>query len=380
MLYNYYFDIAALISGLFLLTVYIIRKSLSTRSNKLLHVLIVVCVLGSFFDVISCFSISYPDRYPMWFNYLTCYGYLFFYNLMGVLFFAYIDSKTKIAKIFSFVRNYVRLITLIEFLLIFTSPFTRLVSYFDESKTYLHGPLMYFLYVMAAFHLLASALMFVKERRRFNRYQVMAIVAFIVVVFLGVLIQIIVPSLLVGQFGCSLVLFFIYTSLENPVYYTYRGTTCYNRRAFFEVMKMKLHDKDDISILAISIKDFDNYMESLSYKDVGRMSSVIAEWLHDYHRENAFSLADDKFVVFLKEKDDVEKIINRIKEYFTKPVQVVDSEVMVSVSTVYIPNINKEKKADLIEDCIGYIFEKVRTLTLMMLSRKFSEEEIFQRF
>ena len=99
MLYNYYFDVAALIANIFLIAIYIMRRTLRTKSNKLLFVLLVVSMFASICDIVSCYCISYPDRFPSVINYLFCYGYLFFYNAMGTLFLAYIDSKAKLAKV-----------------------------------------------------------------------------------------------------------------------------------------------------------------------------------------------------------------------------------------------------------------------------------------
>jgi len=374
MLYNYNYDIASLICGLFLLTVYILRKTLRTRSNKFLYVLINVCVLGSLFDLISCFSISYPNRYPMWFNYFTCYGYLFFYNSMGVLFLAYVDSKTKIAKIYNIMKYYINIIIVVEALLIFTSPFTHWVSYFDENKVYTHGPMMVFLYVVAGLQLFAAAILFLHEKRRFNKYQVYAIVSFIAVVLLGVLIQILVPRLLVGQFGCSLVLFFIYTSLENPVYYTYRGTICYNRRAFLEIMKIKRSGKEHFGIFAFAIKDYENYEQRLSFKDIGRLSSGVAEWLSRNYKENAFCLDDDQFIIIMDEKSEEKKIRENLSEFFSKPIVLVECEVLLDINTVFIPSVDIERTADIIESGVEYCLSK-----RLGEERNFNFEEVLDK-
>ena len=169
MLYNYFFDVASLIMAVFLVIVYAIRRTLRTTSNRYLLVLLLVDCVGAFCDIISCFCISYPTRYSMWFNYLMCNGYLFFYNLMGILFFAYIDSKTKMAKVYVPVKIYIRVAAIFEFILIFTSPWTHLVSYFDENIVYCHGPLMMLLYLLAASHLTLAALFFFPKKTSFQQ-------------------------------------------------------------------------------------------------------------------------------------------------------------------------------------------------------------------
>lgn len=357
MLYNYYFDIAALIANLFLLAIYIMRRTLRTRSNKLLFVLLVVAFFGSLFDVISCFCISYPDRYSVGFNYFICCGYLFFYNAMGILFFAYIDSKTKIQSLYVPVRRYIRGILIVEFILIYSSRWTHFVAYFDENNVYSHGPLLPFLYFMAAMHLLASAVFFVREKRKFNRYQVMAIVSFIVAVFVGVMVQAVWPELLVGQFGNTLVLFFIYTSLENPVYYTYRATTCYNRQGFQEIIKSKLRNKNDINIFAFAIREIENIRESYSLKNIRRMSSVIAEFISTKYKENAFCMNEDKYFILVKDENEATRVSADMADFFARPIVAVDTKMKVSINTITVMHIDTSLAADSIENGITYTLD-----------------------
>lgn len=354
MIYNYYFDVAAFIAAVFLLAVYIMRRTLRTRSNKVFFVLLVVDCLGSLFDIISCFCISVPGRYPMFMNNFFCLGYLFFYNAMGVLFLAYIDSKTKIQKLYSIISRYTYGILIFDFILLMTSPFTHLVAYFDERKVYQHGPLLILLYVLAAMHLLVAAMLFIKEKRRFNKYQVIAIVGFIIAVFLGVLIQAIFPKLLVGQFGNTLVLFFIYTSLENPVYYTFRATTCYNRQGFQEILKYRLRDKADINAFAFCIKDFENIRENYSLRHTRRLSSAVAEFIATNYKENAFTIDDDKFIILIKEEFEAGLIKDVVEEFFSKPISIIDTEIKASINTLEFFHIDTSLKADTIENGILY--------------------------
>lgn len=355
MLYNYNYDIAGLITGVFLLIVYLIRRTLKTKSNKFLFILLICNILGSLTDWISTYCISYPDKYPLWFDYLICYAYLFFYNSMGILFLAYVNSKTKVKKISKCIGGYVNVICLVEFILIFISPLTHWVSFFDENHVYTHGPFMMLLYALAFLHLLLSAILFVFKRKRFNLYQIMAMVSFIVVVFLGVLIQILVPSLLVGQFGCALVLFFIYISFENPVYHTYRETTCYNRRAFLEVMKSAIRHDETQNALIFTIKDFDNYREQLDIKELGRLSSNVAEYISSLCKADAFTLSDSKYLILVKGENDALQIKDKLEDACKMPLKLVDNEIKITLIFKYVEDITQVNNPALIQTGIENI-------------------------
>lgn len=357
MRYNFNYDVASILAGAFILSILLIRRTLKTKSNRLIVALLLCNLLGAAFDIASCYSICYPRRYSWGFNYFTTLGYLFFYNLMGVLFLAYIDSKTKIKELWKPVKIYCVAISIFEGILIVTSPYTHLVSYFDERNIYNHGPLMILLYAMAALHLFTASIMIIIKRRRFNRYQVVTIVAFVVVIFLGVLIQAIYPYLLVGQFGCTLVLYFLYSSLENPAYYTYKGTSCFNKTSFLEYSKYRLQKKEFMNLYAFGIKDYDYFKESLSLKNLDRLSCNVAEFINSYYGGQAFCIADDKFIIML-DKDDEEYVINaRLTQYFANPIDLVDTSVALNINYAVIRNINPELKIDMIENALYYILD-----------------------
>lgn len=357
MLYEIQYDVMSIIAICFLLSVYVLRRNYKTKANTILLLLIICDLLGAVFDIASCYAITYPERYSMWQNYIMTQGYIFFYNMMGVLFFAYIDSKTKIKVLWKPVKMIIALIVLLESFWIFSSPLTHVISYFDANLEYHHGPFMALLYVIAATLLASASVMFVIERRKFNVYQVVAICSFVAAVFVGVLVQMLFPYILVGQFACTLVLFFIYTSLENPVYYTYRGTRCYNREAFLETMKRKLHGNDAVHVLAFGIKDYDYLRDGLNLRELERLSSKIAEFLRSRLRESAFCIADDKFVILMNHTDEETSIRKMLEDYFSQAIDLVDTSVLVAIRMVAIHNLDKQLKMDVIENGITYLLE-----------------------
>jgi len=357
MKYNYYFDVAALFLGMFILAVYAIRRPFRKRSNIYLLILLLSNILGSAFDIASCFSISFPDSYHMWYNYLTCYGYLLAYNFTGIMYLAYIDSKAKIPKLYKPVRIYVNVMCFVEAILICTSPFTHLVSYFDEYGIYTHGPMMVFLFTIAFFNLLFSGVFFIVRIRQFSGYQVVSLATFEIVAFLGVVIQMLVPELLVGQFGITLVIFLIYTSFEDPSLYMYKGTSCYNRHAFLEIMKSRLNGDKKINLVAFAINDYSNLRENLDLKELDRLSYVIGESLADNFNVNAFGIADDKFVVEVVD-DDPEKVRDIIREMFSDVLKLIDTEIKVSANIHIIRNIDTGLSYDIVEDCIIYVLNQ----------------------
>lgn len=359
MLYDYQYDIATIIAGLFLLLVVFLRRVYKTKANTLLICMLICNLLAAILDVASIYCISYPTVFPMWFNNFTALGYLFAFNMMGVLYFAYIDSKTKILRMWTPTKIICVVIAVGELILIASSPVTHWVAYFDDNLIYQHGTFAVLLYIIAALLLFGVGVMFYCGRHRFNLYQILAICSFIAVVFVGVLIQALYPKLVVAQFGCELVLFFIYISLENPVYYTYKSTNCLNRTSFQETLKIKLRNNEKVSLVAISISDYAFVRRNLSLRNQERLSSRIAQFLQYNYGLNGYCIADDQFVITLKKNENYEWIFKQLDMFFAQPFQLIDTEISVAAKHVYIESLDGMQEADAVETGIHYILENV---------------------
>ena len=131
--YDYQYDIAAFVITVILIGIIKLRKSYRTRSTNLFVILLESILLASFFDAISCYTITYPNEVPLWLNYLVSLRYFFLYNECSLFLLLYIDSRAKIGKIRNLVDGMGAAITLFYAITIFLSPFTHWIAYFDES-------------------------------------------------------------------------------------------------------------------------------------------------------------------------------------------------------------------------------------------------------
>lgn len=357
MKYDYQYDIACIIAAVFLLTIYIIRRTYKTKSNMLLLLLIANNIFTASMDLTSVFCIASPEKFPMWFNSFTTLGYVYCYNMMAVLLFAFMDSKTKIVAMWKPTKIICVTIAIVELIIMATSPWTHLICYFDEDMNYQHGPMMNWLYVVAAGLLFGGCVMFYIARRRFNKYQVFAVVSFIVALFTGVVVQALIPKLLIGSFSCTLVLYFLYTALENPVKYAYRDTTCLNRRSFLETMKNVILFDENVSLVAFSIKDYGYVKQNVSLKNLERLSSNIADFIHYHYKTNGYCIADDKFVIILRDKKDADFVKRQITMFFQNPINLINSEISLSVNQIYVEDVDTSLTMDAIEDGINYLLE-----------------------
>jgi len=311
--------------------------------------LIVCDLLAASFDAISCFTISYPASVPLWLNYFFSLGYLFFYNEMSVLFFAYIDSKAKINKIRTAV-NVVALVSTAFYLFgIVSSPWTHLVAYFDENLNYTHGPLFTYMYALPFVMFILEAAIFIAARKQFNRYQLYASISLLIGMSASLAISIINPAALIGPLTMCAVFFFVYVAYENPAHYTYKETPCLNRRAFVDTLRKTKNEGKNFGIVAFAIQDYDYIRHSHGVAIMEKATSKIAEFLYRHFRGNAYALSDDKYAVIINSDMDAIMAKQIIREYFIIPLEI-DSDVFnLNISIVEIERMDLQYDVDEIE-------------------------------
>lgn len=352
MLYDYQYDIAAIGISFLVLIVINLRKTYRTRSLRLFVILVNCNLIAAIFDAISCFTISYPDSCPIWLNYIISLGYLFFYNSMSILYFLYIESKAEIKRIRPLANASSIFFACFFFIVIASSPWTHWVSYFTSDGVYQHGPLMDILYIIPFIYFIAEFVIFIVARKQFNRYQLSASIGLIISMGISVLISIIWPRMLIGQLTMAVIMFFVYMSYENPAHYTYKSSQCYNRSAFGNSLAESKRLGHKIGLVGVCLQDYNFVRNKRGEKLVDKTTTKIADFLYHQFKNNAFAIADDKYVVVLEEGKSPAKIHQLLEEYFVFPISVNNDSIKYQVRILDILTIDLSHS---VEDIESYI-------------------------
>lgn len=345
MLYDYQYDIAALSIMSVLLCVFLLRNKYNDKSNKIFLLLIIFNVIASILDIISCFTISYPERFPLIFNYIISLGYLFFYNMLSIIYFAYIDAKGKVEKFKKPAQLAIIVSTLYYAITIFTSPFFHLVAYFDENLVYKHGPLMVSLQILPFIMVVWELVILKNAKRRFNFYQIVTYMTMIIGMSVAVIVPIIISRALVGQLAISIVLVFMYMVFENPAYYLYLNTQCLNQKAFEKVINKK--HKTGYDIIIIDIKDFNYIKNNFGYKKLNHLIIKMISDLYRLFKKNIFCINKNKYVV-ISYKNELHNNIEKIFSLFNKPIISYDARYKFNINLITIYNANKYNANDML--------------------------------
>lgn len=325
-MYDYQYNIAAMIVLGCMMFSFSMKKTFVGKSARIFTAIMLFDFLAAAMDWVSCYTISYPQNYPLWLNYVVCLGYLLLYNDISVIYLLYIDSKTKIKWLKKPIYIYAGLLFAFYTIVILTSPWTHLVAYFDEAGTYLHGPVMDWLYAMPFVNFAIEIFMFHLARKRISPYQFISSMSLLVATGAAVIVSIINPRLLTGQLVIATTMYFVYLAFENPAYYTYKESQVLNEVA----LNMNLHyvkqPKNRIFLL-LAITNFANIEGNSDIQVATKLNNAICAWLVSKFRKNVYCLEDGYFVI----ESDRTKITNAMKllqEKFETPI-VIDDDAQV---------------------------------------------------
>lgn len=218
MLYNIYFEAAA-ICYLFILNMYIrLQYSRTSKQNKLFQRLAVYLLIAVSLDVITAITISYAAHIPVWVNTILNHVYNVSVLVLEYHFLIYciqgVCRREPKGKFFQTCRW----INIIANIILVINLFTGWVFRFTPEGEYIHGPLYYMTYLVSLVFIFAATGTLLSEAQRFTKNQKASIILYCITSLMGPMIQLFFPNLLLCLFTVSLGFLMLMFSMETPDY------------------------------------------------------------------------------------------------------------------------------------------------------------------
>ena len=321
MLYKHEYAVAALLICSVLFVTYLVRNKHLNKSGKIFIDMIICLFLASFFNLVSIFTISFPHKYNIIFDYAISQLYLFFCNILYVIVFRYIDSKAKLPFMEKTTKYISIFISSYIFLSILTTPFTHLIFYLDENLNYVHGPLFGIFYLLFVFLMIMDLFFLIKGKNKFNKYQIHSCIILLILTFVCMVIQIFVSELLITEFVMSIILNILYITFENPNYFEFQKTQCQNKIAFIDEIKQTTRSGNinRLSFLVITLTDYNFLYLSYGSSDLNKLIKELAKELYTNFKNRVYALDNDRFVIIQRHNkinENIEKVENVFKKSF----------------------------------------------------------------
>ncbi|MBR3646457.1 MAG: EAL domain-containing protein [Lachnospiraceae bacterium] len=323
---------AAVIASVILLVMYFLRQNYYTTKNQIFLAMIVDNLLASIVNICTVYTVSYPKNYSVGLNYFLNGLYYALYNFLAILFMLYIAALVKVRFYRKLIQYIAGVFFIVEMALISTTEYTHWVFYFDEDLRYVKNTGVTVLYILAFASVIIANIAIIKCNKDFNAYQVISLTGFLVTILSSVIIQMIFPEYLITNFILAMIMFFIYSAFENPAYYLYSDTQCYNRFSFLQTIRRKERIKHEYVVIAIKIKEFDYIEYSLGQQNAEKMSYKIAERLYRTFGNKVYNVNLNMFAIVSNHNADEKKIIEKVKNTFEEAFELDTEEKKITYS------------------------------------------------
>ncbi len=360
MFYIYEFDIAAvcLISALLILL--FIRRNYPSVTNRLYVGMLCTNLFATVIDLITVYSLAHTDTVPLWVNYVVNMIYLISFNACAVLYHVYTVTLTKESNISKLDRLIGIGVLAVDVLLIATTPFTKLIIYFDEDYNYCHGPLMPMLYINALLLIVYCMYLAVTCRKKLTKYQYISVFSFNLLLITAIILQFFFPQMLLQGFACALFLVVVYVSLQNPDDYMDKATNCYNSTAFHETLEFHLSKTDAFSIVALTMDDFQYINRILGVKVGNEMIDSISLSLQkEFGTKNVYHLLGCRYAVVTTRTDQAQSIAEKAKQMFSASFELNGMDVQLTPCVCIVNHPDFAENAEDISNAIDYTLKAV---------------------
>lgn len=340
-----------------LMLIFCARRKYPGMSNRVYAGLLICTFFSSLTHVFAMKSLAIAATLPLWLNYVIHICYLFAYDFEAILYMMYIIALTKRNKMSK--PSVVFTISLIgaETLLLVTTPFTKLIIYFDENMEYCHGPLFYVYPVIAFLLMILGSLVFVKYRRKNNLVQALAILIFMVLTIVPTVVQLVFPEQVMGNFATALSLVMFLVVIQNPDDFTDKAADCFNNDAFFNSVEIRIEERKPFTIAAFRFDGL-NYINGLF--SVGERNvaprAVAARLMSGFGINEVYHLGGCEFAMFTSEHRRITEkyLTDRIMSLFSKPITLHGIETTLTPKICVVRYPDFAQSAEDVRDAIEY--------------------------
>lgn len=350
------FDLPALLLSLFCLLYCLIAKHRQYMPPKTIrakfksqHFIFLIMLISNVFcagtSVATYYlpNVSFPTiEFWQYFMYAV---YFFFHSTLSIAFASYIMNVTGTGtnwKKWHFVLFSIPYV--ISEVLVLTNVFNSWTFTIDEQLIYHRGPLMYLLYGLGVFYVLAGFIAFLVNKKAISRADSVAVSLFLIIGTLGIVTQAIFSNLLIELFFESIACLVLMVILEEKSGYMDFTTGLYNRHYFAYTNKFLISSKQKYAIVILRIKEYERTIRRFGEREADAFLRHVSYFLLKHSEVNdIYRCRRDSFAVIFKDQakiDKAEDFANKVLKRFEQIWQLdslkINADVLVTV--VRIPD------------------------------------------
>ncbi len=338
--YILYFDYAGIFVIAAVMFSFFYRQTIKTRSTSFFIAFMLVALITVILDIVSTEALKHTEQMPLWLCHIPQMLYLGLLVANPVIYLLYILSVVRNKKV---IKKWIYAAVLAPFalqiLFVLISPFIKDVGifYFNENKEYMHGPLLYVQYAITFAYILGSLIYVIIRRKVFTRIQEITIYLYIVINIVCVIVQMLIPELLIQQFGITIAVMLIYMSMQNPEDYIDKRQGAFNAIAFEDVFNSNVIRGRKFDVLGVRINGLRYIGDTLGEESESEILREIVQFLiRVAGKKRVFVLSQTKYAIVFNEGDDGKNITDKIYERFSQPFSSNGAKISLAVNTCLI--------------------------------------------
>ncbi len=321
--YNYDFALATIPIQIILMVVYLIRQQLPTRQSRSFILVMVMNIIMTVMDIISCELNEVWQEYPISLIYALNIAYFLSFIIRGWGLFDYtasvVDAVSRWGRRFTWITA---LPALFVCGLVLSTPWTGTIFTMDPVTGYHNLGWYNVIYFSTWFYIAASViLMFVCRNEVLFKLQA-GIYICNVILAVGIIYRHAFIQVLVTSYFSLLAILIIYLTAQNPDSFRDRMVDVLNRSAFAEmVMDLVLH-KRQFSCFGVCVKNYPTYKTVYGSETMYKSLRNIGLWLtREFKSFYVFYLGNGQMVMLDHEAEynDIQELAIKIQERFRYP-------------------------------------------------------------
>lgn len=340
-----------------LMLIFCARRKYPGMSNRIYAGMLGCTFMSSLTHTFAMKSLAMAADLPLWVNYAIHISYLFFYDLEAILYMMYVIALTRRNRISKPSIIFTLSLISAETLLLVTTPFTKLIIYFNEDMEYCHGPLFYVYPVIALLLMVFGSFLFVRYRRKSDWIQAASIVFFFVVTVAATVVQLLLPAQVFGNYAIALVLVMFLIIIQNPDDFTDKSADCFNDEAFFNSVGIRIEDHKPFAIAAFRFDGL-TYINGLFSVGERKLAprAVAARLMNGFGTTEVYHLGGCEFAMFTDEKHHITEkyLTDRILGLFSNPVTLHGIEATLTPKICIVRYPDFAQSAEDVRDAIEY--------------------------
>lgn len=334
-MYNYDFDISAIIITIIVMGCLFVIKDRQRDENKVFFWIVFNGLVCASLDIVFCIATNNKGTIPFSVMYLSSSLYLVIHSFVPYLFYLYSNLISK-AYYKTRKRKYILLLIpyFINVVVLLTNSYHNLVFSFDSNYVYHREIMMFSVYGVTLLYLILFLCHMIYYFKSIRIKMVVMLSLFILGGALSVVVQFFYPHLLIELFVQAIVYMSVMISLDDEASHKVAEYDVYSRNTFKRDVKGLIDSDNKFSVIMIKLTNIEGYMSVLGIDQINESLYNIASWLKSIDKSaRVYSLNAGVFALVLvgQEKNRAEYVSYVLNTRFREPWRVNDIEIEYNV-------------------------------------------------